>query len=170
MHFDKNVLSLYMHDVRDGLVKFNFNNKYIFTLYSFIQTADGNSAHFLSKEVTRTNNARSLCKRISSLCLRKFSKWLNKGWIRNTELVLKDARRAENIHRYKVARLRGTFKRSKSSCVSPSDFEVPRALIEKYERVRVFLDIMCVSNLLFLYTVSKRIIFRTATLLLSCTK
>ena len=36
MRFDKNALGLYVHDIRDGLVKFIFNNKHILTSYSFI--------------------------------------------------------------------------------------------------------------------------------------
>ena len=159
-----------MYDVRDGLVKFNFNNKYAFTLYSFVQAVDRNSVQFLTEEVTCANNARSLCKRIRLQYLRKFFKWLNEGQIRNTELVSKDVRRAKNIHGYNIAKLRGIFKRSKSSGVSPSNFEVPKSLIEEHKRVRVFIDIMHVNNLLFLHTVSEGIIFRIATLLLSRTK
>ena len=64
-------------------------------------------------------------------------------------------RRVENIHGYNIAKLRGIFKRAKSSCVSSSDFEVPRLLIKEYKRVKVFIDTMFVNNLLFLHTISE---------------
>ena len=35
IRFDENILGLYAHNMRDRLVKFDFNNKYTFTLYSF---------------------------------------------------------------------------------------------------------------------------------------
>ena len=87
--------------------------------------------------------------------------------ISNTEIESKDVRRAEDMHGYNVAKLRGTFKRAKHRSIPLAKSIVAKALIEKHKDIRIFIDIMFVNNILFLYTLSEGATFRTATFLLS---
>ena len=94
--------------------------------------------------------------------MRKFSKWLNNNYIRNTPTTSKDARRAENMHGKEVVRLRSLSVRSKSRYVKPTQTEVPRELLTVNQNIRLFIDIMHVNVVPFLHTISEGIKFRTS--------
>ena len=84
--------------------------------------------------------------------------------------MLQDARRAEAIHRKEVAKLRSSFVRSKTKSTRPKRMKVPREIVEKHKRVRLFIDIMFVNRILFLYTISKELKFRMSTHMSTLTK
>ena len=54
------------------------------------------------------------------------------------------------MHRYKIAKLRGTFKRAKSKSVLPFEFTILRLLIIKHKNIRIYIDIMLKNNISFL--------------------
>ena len=70
------------------------------------------------------------------------------------------------MHGYNIAKLRGTFKRAMSRSVSPSNFVVPRSLIEEDNKVRAFMDVIFINNLPFSYSILEGVTFRIATFLL----
>ena len=163
MRFTHNDLGLHVHDAKIGLNDFNVNdsNEKLST-YSFLQTVAENSDQHTAEERRLAHQAKSLSKRFRGIPLRKFSKWLNNNYIRNTPTTSKDSRRAENMHSKEVVRLRSLSVRSKSRYVNPTQTEVPRELLIVNQSIRLFIDIMHVNSVPFLHTISAGVKFRSS--------
>ena len=74
MRFKQEKMGLFVYDIREGLVEYNFkSNKLSFQLYSLLQTVSQMKEHFTSEELKLADKAKNLCKRLGALPLRKFS-------------------------------------------------------------------------------------------------
>ena len=135
MRFKQESVGLFVFDVRKGLVKYkNKSNKLQLDLYSFLQSVSDLKSNFTRSELDLAEKAKSLCKRIGSPPLRKFSKWLNGGLLDNCDVTSKDARRAKVIHGKEVVKLRGKATRpSQTAGITSVVTEVPRTLTNAHK-------------------------------------
>ena len=102
--------------------------------------------------------------------MRKFSKYLNNNYVRNTPITSKDARRAENTRGKEVMRLRSSSVRIKSRFVKLMQTVVPRELLTANQNIRLFIDIVHVNRIPFLHATSEGVKFRTSSHMIGVTK
>ena len=117
MRLSQNDLGLCVYDEKSGFINCSVkdSNNSLKTYY-FLQTVAENSNQHAAKERKLAHQANSLSKRLG-IPLRKFNKYLNNNYMRNTSITSKDVRRTENTHVKEVMRLRSSSMRSKSKSV-----------------------------------------------------
>ena len=64
------------------------------------------------------------------------------------------------LYRKEVAKLRSSSARGKVKSTRPKRMKVPREIVEKHKRVRLFVDIMFINRIPFLHAISKELKFR----------
>ena len=94
IRFKQEKIGLFVYNVRKRLVDFSVKtNSFSYELYFLFQTVTEMKSHFSTEEINLAEKAKDLCRRICGSPLRKFYKWLNKGFLTHVDITLKDARK-----------------------------------------------------------------------------
>ena len=86
---------------------------------------------------------------------------MNSIW--NCPVIKEDLAIAENIYGPDVASLKGKATRARPTPVVHDTISIPPELIEAQRNVELCIDTLFVNNMPFLTTISKHIMYRTAT-------
>ena len=161
IHFKQEKMGLFVCDVRKGLVDFSFkSNSLSYKLHSLLQTVTRMKNYFTMEEINLAKKVKSLCQRLSTPLLRKFSRQLNKGFLTHTNVTSKDTRRSKLIHGKEVVKLRGKATRlSQASGETLVVIEIPRELINAHKNARLFVDVIYVNKIPFLHTISENVVY-----------
>jgi hypothetical protein len=164
MKFTEYSTGLYFHDARAPKVATSTSESVI--AYSFLNTVEHNKKQFTPKEIEGADAARALYSLIGRPAQEYFEEILIKNLILNCPVTVADAKRALYIYGPDVAALKG--KTTKGTCPGAPMTEslaVPDYILEHHKEVFLCVDLFYVQGLCFFHTISKKLKFRTITIL-----
>ena len=134
--------------------------------YSFVSTVAANKACFTPREVECADAALSLHRKLGRPSQRHFETILRDNLICNCPVTVHDAKRAVLIYGPCVASLQGTATKKPSEHVPTLVPKLlPRAVMERHKAITLCMDVFYVQKVAFFHTISRKIGFRTASVI-----
>ena len=124
---------------------------------TLIKTAAKNKEGFTKHQLMGARAARDVYKTLGFPSMRDFVSMVHDNLIRNYPIMLEDIKNAHTIYGPDVASLKGKTVRKASPVVRTDYIYVPRHIFDQNKHVVVAGDIMYVTDLRFLVTVSRGI-------------
>jgi Reverse transcriptase (RNA-dependent DNA polymerase) len=134
--------------------------------FTFVSTVQQNKQLFTNREVTNADAALALHQKLGRPSQQVFENILKTGQIRNCPITVDDAKRAFIIYGPCTANLKGAATRSNSEHVpSLVPSPLPSYITEYHNQVTLCIDIFYVQRIIFFTTISRKIKFRTISVL-----
>ena len=127
-----------------------------------ITTVEDNKLKFSGQDVAKADQARILQQRLGRPSTADFIRFIQNKLIKNCPVTAQDVRNAEIIYGPDLGNLKGKTTRVKPPPIRVQHIEIPRHIMEHYKNVTLSVDIMKVTGIPFLMTISQHIKFGTA--------
>ena len=129
---------------------------------NLINSVEENERLFTTRQVERAKTARRLAHALGFPNTEDLRKAIKYNLIKDCPVTIEDIKVAETIYGKDIATLKGKTTRRTSKPVVNDYIEVPVGLKNLHRNVELCTDIMCVNQIPFLVTISKRMQYRTA--------
>ena len=127
-----------------------------------ITTVEDNKLKFSGQDVAKADQARILQQRLGRPSTTDLIRFIQNKLIKNCPVTAQDVRNAEIIYGPDLGSLKGKTTRVKPPPIRVQHIEIPRHIMEHYKNVTLSVDIMKVTGIPFLMTISQHIKFGTA--------
>ena len=127
-----------------------------------ITTVDDNKLKFSGHEVAKAEEARKLQRRLGRPSTADFIRYIEQKMIKNCPVTAQDVRNAERILGPDLGSLKGKTPRTKPPPIRVQHVEIPPSIMDHYKDVTLSVDIMKVTKIPFLMSISRHIKFGTA--------
>ena len=122
---------------------------------------------YTPKQVKAAHQARRLYHSLGRPRLEDFKKMIRMNTIHQCPVSINDVDIAEVIFGKDVGALKGKSTRKKPAPITRKFLDIPKVLIQMHQNIALCMDIMHVNGMPFLTTVSKNLLYRTASRLSS---
>jgi hypothetical protein len=147
---------LYFYDSEGPSAAVNTTSKSTATDYLFLNTVAGQKARYTRRKIEGVDTARALYQKLGHPSEQVSNKILQESMIRNCPLTSDDAKRALQIYGRNVATLKGkTVKQKKRGTSNYQPIGIPAPIVEKYNKPRLFMDILSVNGRPYFHTISQ---------------
>ena len=123
---------------------------------------DENKAFYTNRQFAKAKKARELYHALGTPSVQDFKAMLRMNLITNNPITVEDIKIAEQIFGSDIGSLKGKMTRKKPIPVIDNYIAIPQELYTKQQEIVLCIDGIKVNGLLFLTTVSKNILYRTA--------
>ena len=127
-----------------------------------VQTLDENKAFYTNRQFLKAKKARELYHALGTPSIQDFKAMLRMNLIANNPVTVEDIEIAEQIFGTDIGSLKGKTTRMKPIPVVENYITIPQELYAKQQEVVLCIDGIKINGLMFLTTVSKNILYRTA--------
>ena len=127
-----------------------------------ITTVDDNKLKFSGQDVAKADQARTLQQRVGRPSTADLIGYIHDKLIKNCPVTTQDVRNAETIYGPDLGCLKGKTVRTKPPPIRVQHNEIPPSIMDHYKNVTLSVDIMKVTGIPFLMTISRDIKFGTA--------
>ena len=128
-----------------------------------VETVAENSKFYTKRQVERAKLARNLLHAIGCPSINDLKAVVRMNAIKNNPVTLEDINLAEAIFGKDLATLKGKTTRTKPNLAVRDMVDVPKQLYRAQKEVDLCFDTMFINKMPFLASISKRIMYRTAT-------
>jgi len=132
---------------------------------SMLSTVKQNETYYTKRQVERAKQARKLIHTLGFPTTVDLKAVVRGNMIKNNPVTIEDINIAEAIYGKDVSSLQGKSTRRKPEVVRSDLIEIPKQLIERNQNIELCIDVMHVNKIPFLVSISKNIMFRTASAL-----
>ena len=129
-----------------------------------VETVEGNIKKLgvTDREIKQASLARQVLHNLGFPSIKAFRKGVSDNQFENCPITLQDISMADKLWGKDVPSLKGKSARVRPHPVQPDDMEIPPQLQEANRELSLCIDIMCVNEIPFLTSVTKRLIYRMA--------
>ena len=158
MRFSEHDSGLYIYSPTDNDVRVPL------TAYSCLQTVSSNRALFTRRENAGADAARALYRHLGRPSVKRFTAYIDNGFIRNCPVTPADVKRAHHIYGPDIAFLKGkTTQRPPSKHLATIVPTPLPSFIEKHHReLTICVDFFYVQRNIFLHFISRKVGYRTS--------
>ena len=130
--------------------------------HMLITTVDDNKNKLSAFDFSQAKRARALQRRIGRPNTKDFIQYVSQNLIPNCPITVKDIHNAEFVWGPDIGSLKGKTVRKQSPQVRVPVYDIPWPIMKQYKDVTLSVDVMKVSGIPFLMTISKHIKFGSA--------
>ena len=138
------------------------NGKQTSLINHSVESVNENKALFTDRQVQRAKLTRNIYHALGTPSVNDFKSIITANMVKNLPITIEDIKIAEKIFGPDVGALKGKTTRQKPAPVVSDYIEIPKELMYNHQNIILCMDGMKINGVVFLTTISRNIMYRTA--------